>query len=54
MDQETVNALRAFQQREGLRATGVLNPATLKHLVDKGAAVSANLADSKAPKPARQ
>ena len=54
MDQETVNALRAFQQREGLRATGVLNPATLKHLVDKGAAVSPNLADSKAPKPARQ
>jgi peptidoglycan hydrolase-like protein with peptidoglycan-binding domain len=48
MDQEMVNALRAFQQREGLRATGVLNPATVKQLVGKGAAISPSLRDSKA------
>ena len=48
MDQNMVNALRAFQQREGLRATGVLNPATVKHLIDKGATISPNLGDSKA------
>ena len=52
MDQDTVNALRAFQQREGLRATGVLNPATVKHLVGKGAAISPSLSDSKARKSA--
>jgi murein L,D-transpeptidase YcbB/YkuD len=47
-----VNAIRAFQQREGLRATGVLNPATVKRLVNskgwliKGASLPVNLADS--------
>jgi peptidoglycan hydrolase-like protein with peptidoglycan-binding domain len=46
MDQNTVNAIRAFQQREGLRATGVLNPGTVKRLVGKGASLSTNLADN--------
>jgi peptidoglycan hydrolase-like protein with peptidoglycan-binding domain len=46
MDQDTVNAIRAFQQREGLRMTGVLNPVTIARLKNKGGAFPSNLADS--------
>jgi peptidoglycan hydrolase-like protein with peptidoglycan-binding domain len=50
MDQNTVNAIRAFQQREGLRGTAVLNPGTVKRLVGKGASLPTNLADNMARK----